>query len=147
MRCSPFRWRWSSGQRIPIQPSCPSRKTCWLRNEPSLQNGASAKRKPPLHTNGFAPEGRVRYSVFFSSFDTERQVMRTEKDSMGEMQVPASALYGASTQRAVLNFPISGHPMPDGFIRGLGLVKAACATANERLGKLDAEKADLIRRA
>lgn len=73
--------------------------------------------------------------------------MRTEKDSMGEMQVPASALYGASTQRAVLNFPISGHPMPDGFIRGLGLVKAACATANERLGKLDAEKADLIRRA
>lgn len=66
---------------------------------------------------------------------------------MGEMQVPESALYGASTQRAVLNFPISGRKMPDGFIRGLGLVKAACATANEELGRLDKRKADLIREA
>ncbi len=73
--------------------------------------------------------------------------MRTEKDSMGEMQVPDEALYGASTQRAVLNFPVSGYRMPDGFIKGLGLVKSACATANEELGKLDKEKADLIRRA
>ena len=45
--------------------------------------------------------------------------MRVERDSMGEMPVPDSALYGASTQRAVLNFPISGHRMPEGFIRGL----------------------------
>lgn len=73
--------------------------------------------------------------------------MRTEKDSMGEMSVPADALYGASTQRAVLNFPISGQPMPPAFIRGLGLVKAACATANEDLGRLSKEKADLIRQA
>ncbi len=73
--------------------------------------------------------------------------MRIEKDSMGEMQVPDEALYGASTQRAVLNFPVSGHRMPDGFIKGLGLVKAACATANEKLGRLDAERAGLIRRA
>ncbi|MCC5841364.1 MAG: class II fumarate hydratase [Opitutales bacterium] len=73
--------------------------------------------------------------------------MRTEKDSMGEMSVPENALYGASTQRAVLNFPISGQPMPPAFIRGLGLVKAACATANEDLGRLTKEKADLIRRA
>ncbi|MEM0964845.1 MAG: class II fumarate hydratase [Verrucomicrobiota bacterium] len=73
--------------------------------------------------------------------------MRTEKDSMGEMQVADEALYGASTQRAVLNFPISGYRMPDGFIVGLGLVKAACASANEELGRLDAEKADLIRKA
>src|SRR5690625_1221381 len=73
--------------------------------------------------------------------------MRTDKDSMGEMQVPASALYGASTQRAVLNFPISGRTMPEGFIRGLGVVKAACATANEELGRLPKEKADLIRKA
>jgi fumarate hydratase, class II len=70
--------------------------------------------------------------------------MRTEKDSMGAMQVPADALYGASTQRAVLNFPISGRPMPSGFLRGLGLVKAACARANEELGKLSAEKSRLI---
>lgn len=71
--------------------------------------------------------------------------MRTEKDSMGEMQVPEKALYGASTQRAVLNFPISGQPMPPAFIHGLGLVKAACATANEELGRLSKEKADIIR--
>ena len=73
--------------------------------------------------------------------------MRTEKDSMGAMLVPDDALYGASTQRAVLNFPISGRPMPDAFIRGLGLVKIACARANEELGKLTPEKSRLIRQA
>ena len=77
----------------------------------------------------------------------EEQMIRIERDSMGEMEVPESALYGASTQRAVLNFPISGHRMPEGFIRGLALVKSACATANEELGRLPAEKADLIRQA
>jgi fumarate hydratase class II len=62
---------------------------------------------------------------------------RTERDSMGELQVPADALYGAQTQRAVNNFPISGLTMPRSFIRALGLVKIACATANEKLGLLD----------
>jgi len=61
--------------------------------------------------------------------------------------VNEDALYGASTQRAVLNFPISGRTMPEGFIRGLGMVKAACATANEELDRLSKEKADLIREA
>ena len=70
--------------------------------------------------------------------------MRTERDSMGEMPVPDDALYGASTQRAVLNFPISGHRMPDALIRGLGLVKFACAAANAELGRLDPEKSRLI---
>ena len=73
--------------------------------------------------------------------------MRKESDSMGEMQVPDDALYGASTQRAVLNFPISGRPMPDGFIRGLGLVKGACARVNAELGLLPGEKAELIAEA
>ncbi len=73
--------------------------------------------------------------------------MRTEKDSMGPMSVPANALYGASTQRAVLNFPISGRPMPEGFLRGLGLVKLACAQANEALGRLSPEKSQLIQQA
>ncbi len=63
---------------------------------------------------------------------------------MGEMPVPDDALYGASTQRAVLNFPISGHVMPPAFIRGLGLVKSACAVANEELGLLQPEKSRLI---
>ena len=48
---------------------------------------------------------------------------RIERDSMGEMEVPADALYGASTQRAVLNFPISGQPMPRRFLRALALIK------------------------
>jgi fumarate hydratase class II len=73
--------------------------------------------------------------------------MRIEKDSMGEMQVPNDALYGASTQRAVLNFPVSGQRMPAGFIQGLALAKWACARANEELGKLSPDKAELICRA
>ncbi len=67
-----------------------------------------------------------------------------EKDSMGEMSVPATALYGASTQRAVLNFPISGYRFPRPFIRALGLIKWAAAQSNHDLGLLDAERAALI---
>jgi fumarate hydratase class II len=70
--------------------------------------------------------------------------MRIERDSMGEMPVPDEALYGASTQRAVLNFPISGRPMPAAFVHGLGLVKLACAAANEELKVLSVEKSRLI---
>jgi fumarate hydratase, class II len=69
---------------------------------------------------------------------------RVEKDSMGEMSVPATALYGASTQRAVLNFPISGHRFSRPFIRALGLIKWAAAQANHDLGLLDAERSALI---
>src|SRR4029077_14774571 len=69
---------------------------------------------------------------------------RMEKDSMGEMSVPASALYGASTERAVLNFPISGYRFSRPFIRALGLIKWAAAQANHDLGLLDAERAALI---
>jgi fumarate hydratase class II len=72
--------------------------------------------------------------------------MRTEKDSMGEMPVPDDALFGASTQRAVLNFPISGRPLPAKFIHGLGRVKLACARANQELGLLSSEKSELIQR-
>src|SRR5258708_7753266 len=70
--------------------------------------------------------------------------MRVEKDSMGEMNVPDDALYGASTQRAVLNVPISGQPVAESFISGLGLVKKACAKGNEELGRLSPEKSKLI---
>jgi fumarate hydratase, class II len=69
---------------------------------------------------------------------------RVEKDSMGEMSVPEPALYGASTQRAVLNFPISGYRFPRPFIRALGLIKWAAAQANHDLGLLDAERSALI---
>jgi fumarate hydratase class II len=61
---------------------------------------------------------------------------RTEKDSMGEVQVPAQAYYSAQTQRAVENFPISGWPLPPPLVHALGLVKLAAAVANRDLGKL-----------
>ena len=69
---------------------------------------------------------------------------RIEKDSMGELQVPADALYGATTQRAVQNFPISGMPMPREFIRALGLIKGACASANATLGHMKKGEAKAI---
>jgi len=69
---------------------------------------------------------------------------RTEKDSMGEMQVPAHALYGASTQRAVLNFPISTVRYPRRFIKALGQVKLAAAQTNAELGLLDKQIAGAI---
>ncbi len=72
---------------------------------------------------------------------------RTEYDSMGELQVPADALWGAQTQRAVQNFPISGRPMPRGFIRALGLVKAAAAEVNAGLGLLPEKSGKAIRAA
>ncbi|MEZ0470230.1 class II fumarate hydratase [Luteimonas salinilitoris] len=73
--------------------------------------------------------------------------MRTEHDSMGELQVPADALWGAQTQRAVLNFPISGRPVPRDFIRALGLIKAAAAEANAGLGLLPKGLSQAVRKA
>ncbi|MCA9181004.1 MAG: aspartate ammonia-lyase, partial [Planctomycetales bacterium] len=61
---------------------------------------------------------------------------RTERDSMGDVQVPALAYYSAQTQRAVENFPVSGWPLPPALLRAMGLVKYACAIANRNLGKL-----------
>src|SRR3974377_478986 len=61
---------------------------------------------------------------------------RIEKDSMGDVKVPAQAYYGAQTQRAVDNFPISGQPLPGRLIHALGLVKVAAAIANRDVGKL-----------
>ncbi len=66
---------------------------------------------------------------------------RVEKDSMGEMRLPSSALYGATTQRAVENFPVSGIPFGRDFIRVLSVIKASCAEVNQKLGKLDAKLA------
>jgi fumarate hydratase class II len=76
--------------------------------------------------------------------ETERPTTRTERDSMGEVEVPADALYGASTQRAVLNFPISGQPMPRRFLQALALIKLAAAETNRELGLLDDDVAGAI---
>jgi fumarate hydratase class II len=72
---------------------------------------------------------------------------RIERDSLGEVRVPATALYGAQTRRAVENFPISGIPLPRTFIRALGLIKCAAAQTNEELGLLDTVRAEAIQRA
>src|ERR1017187_6668291 len=74
----------------------------------------------------------------------EATATRTEKDSMVEMQVPASALYGASTQRAASNFPISSLRYPRRFIKALGQVKLAAAQVNAELGLIDKQVADAI---
>jgi fumarate hydratase, class II len=76
--------------------------------------------------------------------EEQAQEYRTEHDTMGEVQVPAKALWAAQTQRAVENFPISGRPIEPAQIRALGLVKGACARANKDLGVLDAEIADAV---
>ena len=75
------------------------------------------------------------------------QEYRIERDSMGEVKVPKSAYYGAQTQRAVENFPVSGIGFPPRFIRALAIVKHAAASVNEELRLLDLKIADVIRRA
>jgi len=72
---------------------------------------------------------------------------RLERDTMGEMRVPADALYGAQTQRAVENFPISGLRFPRAFIRALGLIKSAAARVNGQIGQLPPELAASIAKA
>jgi fumarate hydratase class II len=69
---------------------------------------------------------------------------RIERDSMGELAVPADALWGAQTQRAIDNFKLGGEPMPAAFVRGLALIKAAAARANRSLGHLDERTASAI---
>jgi fumarate hydratase, class II len=75
------------------------------------------------------------------------QEFRVERDTMGEMRLPKDALWGASTQRAVENFPISGEPMPAGLIHAVGLIKLAAARANRALGLLDQHVAGAIEAA
>ena len=72
---------------------------------------------------------------------------RIERDTMGEMRVPKSALYGAQTQRAVENFPISGFRLPRAFIQALGLIKSSAAKANGELGEVSPDMAAAIQKA
>ena len=74
----------------------------------------------------------------------QEQATRIEKDTMGEMEVPASAYWGASTQRAVLNFPVSDLRYPPAFISALGRIKRAAARTNAGLGLLDSAVADAV---
>src|SRR6476620_10962792 len=78
------------------------------------------------------------------SEEPQQPQTRTEHDSMGEVQVPAEALWGAQTARAVENFPLSGQPVPPGVIHALARLKAAAAEVNAELGVLDTERARAI---
>lgn len=81
------------------------------------------------------------------SENNKKPQTRIEKDSMGSLEVPIDALYGAQTQRAINNFPISGIPMPKAFIKALCYVKFACSSSNHELGLLSENKADAIQTA
>src|SRR5436853_6592194 len=72
---------------------------------------------------------------------------RIEKDSLGEIEVPAGAYYGAQTERARRNFPVSGLTLPQGFIAAVALIKGEAAAVNEELGIVPAEAARAIRQA
>src|SRR5665213_138296 len=72
---------------------------------------------------------------------------RIEKDSMGEMKIPADAYYGAQTGRAVENFPISDLRFNRGFIAAMGLIKWSCAEINHKLGFLDEKRKQLVQQA
>ena len=72
---------------------------------------------------------------------------RLEQDSMGVLEVPAAALWGAQTQRAVHNFPLSGLTLPSAFIQSLALIKGACAAVHQELGLLDQQRAQAIENA
>ena len=78
--------------------------------------------------------------------DVSEQEYRTEHDSMGEVRVPADALWRAQTQRAVENFPISGTPIEPALVHAMGHVKAAAAVANGERGVLSDEQAEAIER-
>src|SRR6187455_2560285 len=104
----------------------------------------------PNHTPR-ADRDRLARGVVPSSARQEQAMAdnghRIERDSMGELKVPASALWGAQTQRAVENFPVSGLAMPRAFIRALGLIKWAAAGANGELALLPTAKAMAIQAA
>ncbi|BBI50794.1 hypothetical protein HORIV_32150 [Vreelandella olivaria] len=71
---------------------------------------------------------------------------RIERDSMGELEVPSEALYGAQTQRAINNFPVSHSPMPSAFIHAVARIKLAAARANQTLGGLDSARGEAIQK-
>ncbi|HEX2839553.1 MAG TPA: class II fumarate hydratase [Phycisphaerales bacterium] len=141
----------------PIRTSKPPRSQSSPKGEvprSSAAVGASASTRPSRSpaTNGSrsrsstpsSPSAPLRPSSAPSAIGSS---FRTEKDTMGEMQVPSDALYGASTQRAVLNFPVSGRTVPLPVITAYATLKAACATVNNRLGRLDGDRTRAITEA
>ncbi len=90
------------------------------------------------------PAKKIESSMSLTGSLPSDPYTRTESDTMGPMEVPESALWGASTQRAVLNFPVSGFRMARSFIKALGYIKAGAAEANLELGVIDEKMRDVI---
>ena len=90
------------------------------------------------------PAKKVESSMSLTGSLPSDPYTRTESDTMGQMEVPESALWGASTQRAVLNFPVSGFRMARSFIKALGYIKVGAAEANHELGVIDEKMRDAI---
>ena len=90
------------------------------------------------------PAKKIESSMSLAGSLPSDPYTRTESDTMGQMEVPESALWGASTQRAVLNFPVSGFRMARSFIRALGFIKAGAAEANLELGVIGEEMKNAI---
>src|ERR1700710_156388 len=86
----------------------------------------------------------MRRTLVVMVIDDAGGAFRIEHDTMGEVKVPADALWRAQTQRALENFPISGRGLERSQIRALGLVKAACAGVNADLGVLEADLAGAV---
>src|SRR4051794_31837806 len=104
----------------------------------ALSGSGVARSESPRRAGSRGTRSRPRLLPTIGGMTVEpRDATRIERDSMGEMEVPANALYGASTQRAVLNFPISGERFPREFIRALALIKQAAAETNAELGLLE----------
>ena len=101
----------------------------------STKKPSPSKSKSPKQTKSSASKAEPR---------TPSVATRLERDTMGEMEVPSDCLYGASTQRAVLNFPVSGRPVPERVIKAYAILKSACATVNNRLNRLDQTRTRLI---
>jgi len=105
------------------------------------------KKKPRNKPAGKTSQGKVIYLSKQSSQKPSAEATRLERDTMGELAVPADAYYGVQTARAIENFPISSLRLPRTMIRALGLIKWAAARVNTELGLLDPKVAKAIQRA
>src|SRR5207244_7403346 len=105
------------------------------------------KKKPKSKPSGKGIKGKVIYLTRRPPGRASGAATRLERDTMGEMAVPADAYYGVQTARAMENFPISSLRMPRPMIRALGLIKWAAARVNTELGYLDPKIAKAIRQA
>jgi fumarate hydratase class II len=115
-------------------------------SKPPAKPAKPAASPPPPAPNkpSAAPKSVASLLASATPPKLKKSAARIEKDTMGEMEVPADALFGASTQRAVLNFPVSGRAVPERIIKSYAVLKAACASVNNRLSRLDSKRTTAI---